>query len=408
MKKSNFSMDKLWDYNLFLIALFPVFPKGVQSILMLLFFVFSSIIFIKKKDYKIKRNVGVKVLLFSGIFILYIIGSLYSDNSIEAVNFIIRTSPLLLFPLSIGILAKGKIDSAKIKTVLKLFVISLVLALLCIHLYLYRNTIDLSNWEYRLAFEKLTDVHGTYFSLWIAFGVLILFSQLFTVKKKTIIFLSIIIIYFTYWQLVIGARLPLISTLFLVTLLLVYKIKNKRLKISVVIGIATTCIVLLFFNQKKIIEKLDFSLPKGDYHLQHTTMTSEQIRGGVYYCSFNLVQKQWFFGYGIGDVNDELNACYKKEIDTNVYQIKHYNAHNQYVQMLLSSGIIGLLIFIASIMVAIRHSYKKKLKLFLLLNLLLTICFFTENILSRHDGILFYAFFNAIFMFYSGLKKEKQ
>lgn len=408
MKKFDFSIDKLWDYNLFLIALFPVLPKGVQSLLMMLFFLFSCIIFIRKKDHKIKKKEGFKVLLFSGVFILYIIGSLYSNNSDEAVKFIIRTSPLLLFPLSIGILAKEKIDKTKIKKILKLFVISLVTALLCIHLYLYINTRNLSNWEYRLAFEELTNIHGTYFSLWIAFGVLILFSQLGTAKKRTVVFLSITITYFIYWQLVIGARLPFLSTLFLVIFFLIYKIRSKQFKTYTVIGIAVIFITLLVFNQKKIVQKIDFSLPKGDYHLQHKTLTSEQIRGGIYFCSFNLIQNRWLFGYGIGDVNDQLNACYKKEIDTNVYQIKHYNTHNQYVQMLLSSGIIGLVFFIVSIIVAIRHSYKNDLKLFLLFNLLLSICFFTENILSRHDGILFYAFFNSIFMFYSGLNKTKQ
>jgi O-antigen ligase len=315
----------------------------------------------------------------------------------------IRTAPLLMFPLSIGILAKGKIDKTKLKIILKLYIISLVIALLATHLYLYISTTDLSKWEYRLAFEKLTDIHGTYFSLWLAFGVFILFTQLFNANKKTSVFSSIIICYFIYWQFTIGARLPFATTILLVISFLIFKIKNKHFKILTIVVISAVFFIFIV-NQKKI----DFSLPKGDYHLQHKTMTSEQIREGIYYCSFNLIQEKWLFGYGIGDVNDQLSACYKKEIDSNVYELMFYNAHNQYIQMMLSSGIIGLFIFIVSILAAIRHSYKKKRKLYLFFNLLLTICFLTENILSRHDGVLFYAFFNSIFMFYSEVKKTEQ
>ncbi len=412
MRKINLSIDKLWDYNLYAIALFPLLPRAVESILMLLFFILSIIVFVNKKGSHIEEKVVQKVFLFSSVFVLYVVGSFYSANNKESINFITRTAPLLMFPLAIGVLAKEKINKNRLKNILKTYVISLVVALVCIHLYLYKSTINLPNWEYRKAFEKITDVHGTYFSLWISFGVLILFWNIFNLrktKKKQIILISIVLIsYLVYWQIVLSARLPFLATLLLVLSFFIYKIKNTHLRFYTLLGVIGVCIGLFFLNQKTIINKFDFSLPKGDYHLQHRTITSEHIRGGIYHCSFNLASKKLFFGYGIGDVNDTLNKCYVEEIDTNVYQILQYNTHNQYMQIMLSSGIVGLLLFVISLFVALKASYKMQYKLYLLFNVLLIICFMTENILSRHDGVLFYSFFNSIFAFYLIGKEIKE
>ena len=90
-----------------------------------------------------------------------------------------------------------------------------------------------------------------------------------------------------------------------------------------------------------------------------------------------------------------------KHIDSNLYQIKEYNAHNQYLQIFLSSGVIGAAIFILSILFSMRYAYRQKIMGYLVFSVLVATCFLTENILSRHDGVLFYAFFNSIFIFYS-------
>ncbi len=398
---STFSIDTLWDYNLYLIAAFPLFPKAVQSISMLLFFVLSVVLFIKKKDFKIAKLAVVKVLLFSSVFLMYLIGVLCSENKEEAFGFVVKTAPLLMFPLAIGILTKHKVNREKLRMVLSVYIAALALTLFWNHLYLSFTTSALSNWEYRLAFEKYTNVHGTYFAIWIAFGIFILISKAFRAHKIKLFFVCSLIAYFVFWQIVIGARLPFVTTSLLVFAYLIHKIRDKKKKVYLLVSIVIVAICFIFFNHKQLIEKVDFSLPKGDYHLQHETMTSEHIRGGIYFCSSKLILKKWLFGYGIGDVNDQLDTCYKEEIDSNVYQIKQYNAHNQYLQIFLSSGVIGGLIFILSILFGMRYAYRQKIMGYLAFSVLVATCFLTENILSRHDGVLFYAFFNSIFIFYS-------
>ena len=95
-------------------------------------------------------------------------------------------------------------------------------------------------------------------------------------------------------------------------------------------------------------------------------MTSEEIRAGIYFCSFTLIKESWLFGYGIGDVNDRLNLCYKDKIKSDVYQIFHYNSHNQYLQVFLTGGFFSFLFFIIGLYHLLKTAISKKDKSFLL------------------------------------------
>lgn len=403
-------IDKLWYFFIYALALFPILPRGIESVLMISFFLSSLILYLLADKKEITKTEVIKVIILSTIFILYVVGLLYSENLKEGIKLVIRTLPIVVFPLVFGFFRRDKLRSKHIKNVLNLYVLSLFFGLIFIHFYLFYsiNIESVPSWEYRNAFEALTGVHGTYYSLWIAFGVLILFFKILkTIHAKNILltFLIIFILsYFIYWQIVVGARLPLIITIIFLIASISLKIKKKRFiltGITLLIGIVFGITILKPNYLKKVIELItyDFSLPKGDYNIEHKNITSEQIRNGIYYCSVNLIKKSWIYGYGIGDVDDKLQNCYKQEINSNVYQIFNYNTHNQYLHFLLSSGLVGLFLFLISLFLPVYISYQTSNYLYLLLSLLLIISLFTENILSRHDGILFYSFFNSIFAF---------
>jgi O-antigen ligase len=156
-------------------------------------------------------------------------------------------------------------------------------------------------------------------------------------------------------------------------------------------------LVILKFNDLK--NKLNINLPEGKYEVMHKTMNSEEIRAGIYFCSLTLIKDSWLFGHGIGDVNDKLNECYKEKIKSDVYQTFYYNSHNQYIQAFLVGGIFSFLFFLLSLIYLLKTAILKNDKSFIFFIVLIICCFFTENILSRHDGVLFFSFFSSIFYF---------
>lgn len=403
-------INKLWYFFIYILALFPLLPRGIESVLMISLFLSSLLLYLLGEKYETPKKVIIKVIILSSIFILYVVGLFYSENLKVGLKFVIRVLPIVVFPLIFGIFRRGKLKTKHVRNILNLYVSSIFVGLIFIHIYLFFSTNfkSFTSWEYRNAFEALTDVHGTYYSIWISFGVLILFLKLLKTihtRKLQLSFLIIsVIVYFIYWQIVIGARLPLFISIILLIVSILFNVKKRRfilMSISLLVGIVIGITILKPAYLKKVTELItyDLSLPKGDYQIENRKITSEQIRNGIYYCSFKLIKKSWIFGYGIGDVDDKLQNCYRQDIDSNVYQLFNYNTHNQYIHFLLSSGIIGLFLFIISLVLPLYISYRTSNHLYLLFSFLIIISLFTENVLSRHDGILFYSFFNAIFAF---------
>ncbi len=419
MKLKVTHLDTFWCFLVYGLALFPLLPRGIESILMITLFLVSLILyFIEKDTLRItKKEIGT-VVIFSTVFFLYIFGLMYSENLKEGMKFVIRALPIVTFPIIFGVLSKKRLHKLHLNYIFNVFVFSLLLNSIFIqgYLFLKLDISIISNWEYRQAFEELTDVHGTYYSLWLSLGGLLLLHktiELF-VQRKTIYALLCVacLSYFVYWQVVIGARLPFIMTLLLFMVLLLLKTKSKKMVFAgLFVVMSFICLIVLakpdYLNKIKELKTYDLSLPEGDYHIKQGKITSEQIRNGIYYCSMHLAKENWLLGYGIGDVDKELQQCYKTKIKSNVYQVFQFNTHNQYLHFLLSSGIIGLAFFIMSILFPIVLVYKSENYIYALFSILIMVSLLTENVLSRHDGILFYSFFNSIFAFVSG-KKLKQ
>ncbi|WAC03889.1 O-antigen ligase family protein [Lacinutrix neustonica] len=125
--------------------------------------------------------------------------------------------------------------------------------------------------------------------------------------------------------------------------------------------------------------------------LSNTTNSNRETRVVLWKSAMPLLKENIVFGVGTGDGNKVLIENYKNNgLKTNT------NIHNQYLDYLLRVGLFGLLVFIAVIGYAVYLSVKlNNYVYFCFLILVLGSCF-TENILSRQWGIIFFASFNYL------------
>lgn len=77
---------------------------------------------------------------------------------------------------------------------------------------------------------------------------------------------------------------------------------------------------------------------------------------------------------------------------------KHWNPHNQFLQLTAEIGWLGLLLFISILIAIARLAWQRKDQLlgFLLLSLVLNSLF--ESMLQRQSGIVFYLLFLSAFI----------
>ena len=97
-------------------------------------------------------------------------------------------------------------------------------------------------------------------------------------------------------------------------------------------------------------------------------------------------------GVGLGDRNDALMMKYKEnEFWYGLGSQK--NTHNQYLDVLMSMGIIGLFLFLITFFIyPIKMFFKQRQVFAIVVYVLLAICFMTENMLDRYQGLIFISF----------------
>jgi O-antigen ligase len=107
-------------------------------------------------------------------------------------------------------------------------------------------------------------------------------------------------------------------------------------------------------------------------------------------------------GVGTGDYNVELNKYYRAH-GLEKYTIESMNSHNQFVQVYLSNGLLGViaivLLFIRPLIAAMRtQKYLAKLVFFPFI-----IYGMNEVFLGRYQGVVFFALLHQLFAVYNEL-----
>lgn len=114
--------------------------------------------------------------------------------------------------------------------------------------------------------------------------------------------------------------------------------------------------------------------------------------------SVRIFTDHWLIGVGTGDVKDEFKSEYMKmqSLLEDKYQ---WRAHNQYLSVMVTFGIIGLVIFMFSWFYPPFHTKKfSDFYVFVILSIIL-ISMLTEDTLENQAGATFAYFFYTFFLF---------
>ncbi len=130
-------------------------------------------------------------------------------------------------------------------------------------------------------------------------------------------------------------------------------------------------------------------------HLDRTSAESFAVRYFIWPSAWRLMLENPVLGTGTGDVKDALLQRYRDDGLTGAYE-NRLNAHNQFLQSGVALGLPGLLMLLWSLVAPAAAAFRRHRLYMALLGLTAFFCLF-ESILERQGGIVFYAFFNALF-----------
>lgn len=340
-------------------------------------------------------------------YLVIVVSALFSDNRIESFATLERKLSYLVFPILLLI----SINESYIKKITFSFCIATFLAIIyslikaLIH---YNITKDINVFFYHELGSALS-LNAIYFSIYCAFSffsVLHYYPQIPSSKRYILLFFALV---FFLAIVLLSSK----NILFVVLIGLIYNLFKQRFLIrsKLYVWFLVSVPILLIWLIKPVKNRFLTELNSKtevvflDSFRYDTPFTGFTLRIVIWKNCFEILneKKSWLFGVGVGDFQDLLNNKYKSEGmyignkqlgDTGYWG---YNPHNQWIESLLSMGLIGLILLGFLVIFFFQQVNENK---FLLGNLLLLIFFsvsLTECVLSTNKGMVFFLFFISLF-----------
>lgn len=394
-KKLNYKplLDKVNQLLFLTIFAFPLFPIRINGYIVLLFFLSSLINYIVLRP-KLTRPKPVFYLAIA-FPLLYFISFLITPDSAYA-RFDLEKRVLLFFAPIMFWISNIKL---KEKYLLEFFNgISSFLAIEILGYLFIKGTNPIYNiggsaYAIRTTVEDLTGIHPTYLSMVLAFSALVIFYNILRYKEYRIIrLLQLGLLIVTI--MLLSSKMVIIA-MFIIAPIILFKSKlSTKLKLlgSLTVGIIAFFAIAFIPSLNSRMLELKSSFNGIPTEIEANATNS---RLGIYHCSLEVIKQNFLFGAG-GELQNKLNDCYG-DIGINRLHKESFNTHNEYFNIFAGLGIFGITIFLLLIMLSFK-SVKSDPYHLIFLGLFCLICL-TENLLSRQQGIFFFALFNYYFLF---------
>jgi len=394
--------NKITYYHFILFVILLPFNRFYGE-LVLISLLLHTIIHINKSG--LRPIITTQNLILSSVFLINLAAIIYSSDQKEAFSNIERQLSILLFPT---ILTLTGLDWQRYRIrILKLFGFTFVLTIL----YLYADAIHIILYNklpirtlFTLAFinhnfSEPIGMHATYLSMYVALSSAVFLHLFLTEKRNNFRFVygaAVCILLAGLLQL--ASRSVLIATIILIIpvfSLFMPKGIQKFWFIAIsllVLLIAITGITKIDSFKKRYVG--DFKNDITQASINNEILEPRIIRWRY---TLQLISHSPIFGYGSGSENRLLKEKYYENKLYNSY-LNELNAHNQYLSILLKTGILGLFVFLLTLCYGFALAWRNKDIFLAAFMIIISIVSFSENILDVNKGIFFYAFFFSFFV----------
>lgn len=380
----------------------PLIKYGIQIpilILILTWFFYPKVPF--------KKN-GWPLLVFSGLYIFYLIGLRNTEHLELAWPDLIQKFSLVLFPV---IFALAKPVSRYFRRLALIgfvagTVVSLVVSFATASIA-YSETHILREF-YMSNFSPV--FHPSYVAMYINFAIAILLTAViyFTVNtsKRTVIWIFILLLSLTLVY--PTSKMGFISYAFVIAFFLVsWATRRTFLSLNTLLLVLVAGVAALFIrfdpiSQIRINSTVEFV--EGQQNpVDGNHVGSNAARIYAWQAALSEIIEHPF-GVGTGDINVVLVEHFKQE-GLDILAAENLNPHNQYLQSALAVGIPAVLWFLFSLLFPLGRIRRTKDWLYAFFLCLFALNLTVESMLEKQGGIIFFAFFNA-FLFFTPLPEN--
>lgn len=394
LKSKKFKVSLFEGSTYLFVGTLPLF-LSINTIAIWIFVVSSFIVlgFKKRKEILWKRRAF--IIPFILLFFLYIIGLWTSTNTDIALKNISRVLTLLLLPT---IILSHKKEDFNFKKIYYSLGAGLLTGMLICWGFVIESILTnatplrqapyffewiYSNWN----LVKPIGVHPNYFALLIVILVLaIIKTEELKFLRKNKLKLILLLIPFFLFLFELSSRVAMLAFLLVI---IVSALQNRSRKKGILIGLFVVGLIVLSVKFDYLGNKFS-GLVDGRGNIK-----VERIQRWDFIIREFKKEGKLILGVGSGDTEEIYTRAY---INGNFKTalIEGYNAHNQFVEFLVSNGFFGLLVFVWGLLFfALKTKLKGEALSFFITIVLLS---FIESFLCRAKGVFIFSFFISFFL----------
>ena len=282
--------------------------------------------------FKMEKWMKIQLLLFVSLYVLYLIGMLYTSDIYKGMGRLEAKLGILIFPVLLGF--GPRIDKRKLYNVLKGFVLSCLIAvIISVGYAFYRsfflidivnrsknwnrytfnsfiNSSDLS-WDYFTYSEfcSFIDLPPVYFSLYLAFSAFIVFTfllfnwKIWTNYRKY--WAIALILFFVFFIIQLSTRGAIIAFILSFYFYIFYRFSSRKMYKTLIITFVTVNAFLIWAVYISPVTKyrITYALTNIDTSINGETEITSAVNMRLvnWKCSIEVLKDHLLFGVGTGD-----------------------------------------------------------------------------------------------------------
>lgn len=369
-----------------------------------------------KSDRELPTPFKILFALFIIYYLWQAVGLIYTTDTKMGLSNLFGRLSLVLFPLVL--IFPGEMIKNKVKILIRVFAVSTFLFMLYCFGYAFYKSTHFQNglwtfnphpienyWLSHFYSSELTiSQHPSYVSMYVLLSVFICFESYFDYLlkfKERILWLALgLVLLIT--QYFLSSRAGIIISLILIPSYFIVKLKQLGKRKNAWIWISLIIIALLPLIAKN--QRVDYLYGRL-FKEQVGYDRKEDPRFIIWKSAFEIARKNILVGVGIGDVRTELSSEYKR-IGEEKMATERFNAHNQFLEVLVENGIIGLVLFVSIFIFMFYIAFSGNNLLYTMFILMIFMFFLFETVLYRLAGVTFFALFSFLLL-YTNTKSQR-
>jgi O-antigen ligase len=398
------------------VVILPVYIHYLPPVMILwvLFWIYENKSGLNK-DIIVGNKAAILFLLFVVFYLWQIAGLFFAESLNVGFERLFKRLSILVFPLVLFYPGSRIINN--INYIIRLFAVcTFVYVIYCFgnalhnslsiqnHIWIFNpHPADYDYENFFYGYRVSYPVHPSYLSMYIILSILISLEALFDSSLKCLkkaFYLTMVAVFLLILYL-LSSRAGMLSAVIILPIYFLYKLFRRFPK---------WIILLSFFLMVVIFLKIAWTNNRLSYNTDGITKTQpneiikRDVRYNIWRSAIGVIKDHFILGVGTGDASKNLTEEFLKRGYVNGFY-DNLNAHNQFLEILLENGLIGLILFF-SILTYMSYIAITEQNLILGLFIIATIIFFIfETMLNRLAGISFFALFSFLLIYSKTAKR---